>query len=119
MAKKKKVNALGKNPVAKTMKLAISPLGDRVLIQPLDKAGESKTASGFILPGKEGNEKHERGLVIATGPGRYNAEGKRLQMEVKKGDTVWFKRGYDAEEVKVKGEDHILTSESNVLAVEN
>ncbi|OGZ05728.1 MAG: hypothetical protein A2845_01095 [Candidatus Lloydbacteria bacterium RIFCSPHIGHO2_01_FULL_49_22] len=109
--------ATAKKSAAAT-KLAIAPLGDRVLIQPLDKVGESKTASGFILPGKEGNEKHERGLVVATGPGRYNAEGKRLQVEVKAGDKVWFKRGYDAEEVKVGGEDHVLTSESNVLAIE-
>ena len=39
-------------------------------------------------------------------------------MEVKKGDTVWFKRGYDAEEVEVKGEELVLTSESDILAVE-
>lgn len=119
MSKAKAKKSAGTIKSVTGAKLAISPLGDRVLIQPLDKAGESKTASGFILPGKEGNEKHERGLVVATGPGRYNAEGNRLIMEVKPGDTVWFKRGYDAEEVKVKGEDHVLTSESNVLAIEN
>jgi chaperonin GroES len=90
-----------------------------VLIKPLDQKGEAKTASGFILPGKEGNEKHERGTIIATGPGRLSSDGKRVAMDVKKGDTVWFKRGYDAEEVELGGVDHILTSESNILAIEN
>lgn len=104
--------------MAKDKEKMIQPLGDRVLIQPLDTAGESKTASGFILPGKEGNEKHERGTIVATGPGRIASDGKRIVMEVAKGDTVWFKRGYDAEEVKVGGIDHIITTESNILAVE-
>ncbi|OGZ07407.1 MAG: hypothetical protein A2942_05030 [Candidatus Lloydbacteria bacterium RIFCSPLOWO2_01_FULL_50_20] len=96
----------------------IVPLGDRVLIKPLEAKGEATTASGIILPGKDTNEKHERGLVVAVGQGRISAEGKRVAVEVKKGDTVWFKRGYDADEVKVKGEDLVLTSEGNILAIE-
>lgn len=104
--------------MAKAKEVSIRPLGDRVLIKPLDTKGESKTASGIILPGKEGNEKHERGLVVATGPGRISSDGKRIVMEVKSGDTVWYKRGYDTEEVTVGGEDHLLTGETNVLAIE-
>ena len=104
--------------MAKASQKSIQPLGDRVLIKPLDAKGEATTASGIILPGKEQNEKHERGTVVATGPGRFNADGKRVAMEVKKGDTVWFKRGYDAEEVKVGGDELVLTSESNILATE-
>lgn len=104
--------------MAKTKEAVIQPLGDRVLIKPLDTKGEAKTASGIILPGKEGNEKHERGLVVATGPGRISSDGKRIIMEVKTGDTIWFKRGYDTEEVTVGGEDHLLTGETNVLAIE-
>ncbi len=99
-------------------KKSIQPLGDRVLIKPLDAKGESRTASGIILPGKENNEKHERGTIIATGPGRMSAEGKRVAMEVTAGDKVWFKRGYDAEEVELNGEELVLTSESNILALE-
>jgi chaperonin GroES len=104
--------------MAKESKKNIQPLGDRVLIKPLEKKGESKTASGIILPGQEQNEKHERGTIIATGPGRTGSDGKRVTMEVKKGDTVWFKRGYDAEAVTVGDDELVLTSESNVLAVE-
>lgn len=96
----------------------IVPLADRVLIKPLETKGEVKTASGIILPGKEQSEKHERGTIISAGPGRLSSEGKRVAMEVKAGDIVWFKRGYDAEVVEVGGEELILTSEGNVLAVE-
>lgn len=95
----------------------IVPLGDRVLIKPLEGKGEATTASGIILPGKDSNEKHERGTVIAVGAGRF-ADGQRIPIEVKKGDTVWFKRGYDADEVKVAGEELIMVSEGNILAVE-
>jgi chaperonin GroES len=104
--------------MAKTKQPNIVPLGDRVLIQPLDSKGEAKTASGIIIPGKEKGEKHERGTVIATGPGRLSGEGKRIAMDVKKGDKIWFKRGYDAETVEVGDEDWVITSESNVMAIE-
>ena len=96
----------------------VVPLGDRVLILPLEQKGESRTVSGFILPGKEGTEKHEKGVIVSTGPGRMSSEGKRLTMEIKKGDTVLFKRGYDAETIAVGEVEHILMSESNVLAIE-
>ena len=96
----------------------IQPLGDRVLIKPLEVKGEVRTASGIILPGKEGSEKHERGMIYSAGPGRFNDEGKRVPMEVKKGDIVLFKRGYDSEEVEINKEEYILTSVSNVMAVE-
>jgi chaperonin GroES len=96
----------------------IVPLGDRVLIQPLDIKGEATTASGFILPGKDAGEKHEKGKILSTGPGRLATDGKRLAMEVSVGDTILFKRGYDTEVVTVDGEELVLMSESNVLAIE-
>ena len=104
--------------MAKEIKKNILPLGDRLLIKPFEKKGEATTASGIIIPGKENSEKHERGTIIATGPGRLNGDGKRVAMDVKKGDVVWYKRGYDSEEVEIGGEEMVLTSEGNVLAVE-
>jgi chaperonin GroES len=89
-----------------------------VLIQPLEKKGESKTASGFILPGKEGNEKQERGTVVAVGPGRMSAEGKRIPIDVATGAIVIFKRGYDTEELSLGNDDLLLVSESNLLGIE-
>lgn len=96
----------------------IAPLADRVLIKPLETKGEARTASGIILPGKDNNDKHERGTIVAAGPGRLSTDGKRVAMDVKVGDVVWFKRGYDAQEVELNGEELILTSEGNILAVE-
>lgn len=104
--------------MAKESKKNIQPLGDRMLIKPLEKKGEARTASGIILPGKNSEEKHERGEVMATGPGRLNGDGKRVAMDVKIGDIVWYKRGYDAEDVEVNGVEMILTSEGNILATE-
>lgn len=104
--------------MAKTKGPIIVPIADRVLIKPLEAQGEATTASGIIIPGKESNEKHERGEIVAVGAGRFSAEGKRVAMEVRKGDVVWFKRGYDAEDVKVNGVELVLTSEANILAVE-
>ena len=104
--------------MAKEQKKNIFPLSDRLLIKPLDKKGEARTASGIILPGKDTSEKHERGQIIATGPGRLTAEGKRVPMDVKVGDVIWYKRGYDAEDVEIDGVEHILTSEGNILAIE-
>jgi chaperonin GroES len=104
--------------MAKETQKNIMPLADRVLIKPLESKGEAKTASGIILPGKEQNEKHERGTIISAGPGRLSSEGIRVAMEVKAGDVVWFKRGYDAENVEIGGEELVLTSEGNILAIE-
>lgn len=96
---------------------AIRLLGDRILVRSFDKAAEAKTASGLIIPGKEGSEKQERGEVIAVGPGRLQ-DGKRVSPEVKKGDTVIFKRDYTADEITLNGEEYTLLSESSVLAIE-
>lgn len=93
------------------------PLGDKVLIKPLDAKGEQKTASGIILPGKEGSEKQEKGEVLATGPGRFGDDNERIPMSVKKGDTVLYKRGYSAEEIDWEGEEYVLVAESDVLAL--
>ena len=104
--------------MAKNKTSALRPLGDRVLIKPTDRPGEAKTASGIILPGKEGNEKNERGTIVAVGTGRMTAEGKRVPIEVSIGDKVLFKRGYDSEEVELGGDELVLVSESNLLAIE-
>ncbi len=104
--------------MANKKNIQIQPLGDRVLIKPLETKGEAKTASGIILPGKDTNEKHERGMIVAVGAGRIATDGTLIAMEVKQDDVVLFKRGYDAQELVVNGEELVLTSESNVLAIE-
>lgn len=96
-------------------KIAIQPLGDRVVVRPAKQEGEKKLASGIIIPEAAGKEKPMRGTVVAVGPGRYD-DGVRIPVGVALGDEVLFsKYGYD--EVKIEGEEYYLISESNVLAV--
>ena len=98
--------------MAKT-KLSITPLADRVVIQPLVK--EEVSSSGIIIPDTAKQDKPERGTVVAVGAGRYD-DGDLLPMSVKVGDTVLFsKYGYD--EVKVDGTEYLILAESAILAI--
>ena len=67
------------------MAIKLQPLGDRVVVQPSEE--EEVTKGGIILP-DTAKEKPQRGVIIAIGPGRLDEEGKRIPMEVKKGDKV-------------------------------
>jgi chaperonin GroES len=97
--------------------LAIIPLGDKVLIKPSAKVSEARTEAGIIVPGTSGQEKHERGKIIAVGKGRVGSDGKRIPVDLEIGAQVMFIRGYDYQEFTVGGEDYVLTGENNVLAV--
>jgi len=95
--------------------LSITPLADRVVVQPASR--EEVTATGIIIPDTASREKPEQGTVVAAGPGKYD-DGVLVPMTVKVGDTVLFsKYGYD--EVKIDGQDYIILPESSVLAVLN
>ena len=94
-------------------KISISPLGDRIVVEPLSR--EEVSASGIIIPDTASREKPERGTVVAVGTGKYE-DGTRIPMSVNVGDVVLFsKYGYD--EVKVDGTDYLILSESSVLAI--
>jgi chaperonin GroES len=94
-------------------KLSISPLGDRIVVEPLSR--EDVSASGIIIPDTASREKPERGTVVAVGTGKYE-DGSLVPMTVKVGDQVLFsKYGYD--EVKIDGTEYLILSESSVLAV--
>lgn len=94
----------------------IQPLGDRVVIKPADKAEEKMLASGIIIPDTGDKEKPAKGKVVAVGPGRVGDDNEIVAMTLKVGQTVLFsKYGYD--DVKIDGEDYIILSESQVLAV--
>lgn len=99
--------------MAKTESVALSPLGDRVVVFPLAK--EESTASGILIPDSAKQEKPERGTVVAVGPGRYD-DGDLLPMTVKIGDTVLFSK-YGFDEVKIEGKEYFIVSEANILAV--
>ena len=94
-------------------KSKIQPLGDRVLVEPLE--AEEKTASGIVIP-DTAKEKQQRGKVIAVGKGRVNEEGKLTPLEVKANDQVLFGR-YSGTEVKIAGSDYLIIKEDDILGI--
>lgn len=97
--------------------IAIRPLGDRVLIEPISgEMSDSKTKSGIIIPDTVSKERPEQGVVIAVGEGRVTDDGKLIPVKLKKGQTVIFAK-YGPEEIKVGGKEYLIVSESNILAV--
>ena len=94
------------------MAVKIQPLGDRVIVKPLEK--EEKTKGGIFLP-DTAKEKPQEGKVIAVGPGKMTDEGKRLPMDVAAGDIVIFAK-YGGTEIKEDDEELIILREADILA---
>ena len=99
--------------MAKTLKLNLKPLGDRVVVEPVEK--EERTASGIILP-ETAKEKPQEGEILAVGPGRRDDDGKLIPMDVKKGDIVLYAK-YAGTEVKIEGTKYLILKEGDVLAI--
>ena len=95
-------------------KKEIVPLGDRVLVKPMEK--EKKTKSGIIIPDTVDKERPEMGKVVAVGEGKITDEGKVIPVKVKVGNTVLFTK-YGPDEVKIDDEEYLIVSESNILAI--
>jgi chaperonin GroES len=92
----------------------LQPLEDRIVVQPSE--GEETTSSGLVIP-DTAKEKPQEGEVVAAGPGRWNDDGSgRVALDVKVGDTVIYSK-YGGTEVKVDGEDYLVLSARDVLAV--
>jgi chaperonin GroES len=92
----------------------IKPLEDRVLVSPLE--AEQTTASGLVIP-DTAKEKPQEGLVVATGPGRFNEDGdERIPLDVAVGDKVIYSK-YGGTEVKYAGEEYLLLSARDILAI--
>jgi chaperonin GroES len=91
----------------------IRPLHDRVLVRREEE--ETKTAGGIVLPGSAA-EKPSRGVVIAAGKGKVNDKGEVRPVDVKAGDKVIFGQ-YAGSTVKVNGEELLIMSENEILAV--
>ena len=95
------------------MSISIKPLEDRIVIRQVE--AERTTASGLVIP-DTAKEKPQEGEVIAVGPGRIDDKGNRVPMDVSEGDTVIYSR-YGGTEVKYAGEEHVILSARDVLAV--
>jgi chaperonin GroES len=91
----------------------LRPLGDKILVKRLE--AESKTKSGIVLP-DTAKEKPKRGKVLAVGEGKRTDQGERVAPAVKKGDEVIF-TSYAGTEIKLDGEELMIMSEDDVLAV--
>jgi chaperonin GroES len=93
--------------------MKVRPLHDRVLVERVE--AESKTAGGIIIP-DNAKEKPAEGKIIAVGEGVRDDHGKRISLDVKKGDRVLFAK-WGGTEVKVDGKELIIMKESDILAV--
>jgi chaperonin GroES len=92
----------------------IKPLEDRIVVKPLD--AEQTTASGLVIP-DTAKEKPQEGEVIAVGPGRFNEDGdERIPMDISVGDKVIYSK-YGGTEVKYSGEEYLILSGRDVLAI--
>ena len=93
-------------------KVAIKPLEDRIVVQASE--AETTTASGLVIP-DTAKEKPQEGTVLAVGPGRYE-DGNRVPLDVQVGDKVLYSK-YGGTEVKYGGEEYLVLSARDVLAV--
>jgi chaperonin GroES len=93
----------------------LKPLGDRIVVQPKEE-DEARTASGLVIP-DTAKEKPQLGQVLAVGPGQWNEGGdERIPLDVAVGDLVFYSK-YGGTEVKYEGEDYLILSARDVLAV--
>ena len=95
------------------MSVSIKPLEDRIVIRQLE--AEQVTASGLVIP-DTAKEKPQEGEVVAVGPGRIDDNGNRVPLDVSVGDKVIYSK-YGGTEVKFDGDDLLVLSARDVLAV--
>jgi chaperonin GroES len=99
--------------MATEVKTVIKPLGDRVVVKRIEE--EPKTKGGIVLP-DTAKEKPQKGKVIAVGTGRILDNGQKVPLEVKEGDIVVFAK-YGGTEIEIDGEEYVILSERDLLAV--
>lgn len=95
------------------MSINVRPLGDRVVVEPVEQ--EQTTASGIILP-ETAKEKPQEGKVLAVGAGRRDDAGKRIAMDVAVDDSVLFAK-YAGTEIKLGDDKLLILKESDILAI--
>ena len=94
-------------------KVVLKPLEDRIVVEPLE--AEQVTASGLVIP-DTAKEKPQEGKVLAVGPGRFDDRGTRVPVDVSVGDVVLYSK-YGGTEVKYSGQEYLVLSARDVLAV--
>lgn len=91
----------------------MKPLGDRVVVEPIEQ--EDVTLGGIVLP-DTAKEKPQKGVVLSVGAGARDENGKRIAMDVAVNDTVLFAK-YAGTEIKVEGKKYLILRESDLLAI--
>ncbi|HEY7276171.1 MAG TPA: co-chaperone GroES [Trebonia sp.] len=99
--------------VTTATKVVLKPLEDRIVVEPLE--AEQVTASGLVIP-DTAKEKPQEGKVLAVGPGRFDDKGARVPVDVQVGDVVLYSK-YGGTEVKYSGQEYLVLSARDVLAV--
>ena len=94
-------------------KLKIKPLGDRVLVEPIE---ETETKKGGIIIPDSAKEKPQESKIVALGTGKTDDDGKKVRFEVKKGDTVLTNK-YGGTEIKLDGVEYKILNQDDILAV--
>ncbi|MBP8260664.1 MAG: co-chaperone GroES [Verrucomicrobia bacterium] len=95
------------------MAMNLKPLGDRVLVEPVE---EKETKKGGIIIPDSAKEKPTEAVVVALGTGKTDEDGKKVPFEVKKGDRVLISK-YGGTEVKVEGKEYKLLNSDDILAI--
>jgi len=95
------------------MAMKLKPLGDRVVVEPIEQ--EDVTMGGIVLP-ETAKEKPQKGTVLSIGPGARDEDGKRIAMDVQVNDTVLFAK-YAGTEIKIEGKKYLILRESDLLAI--
>ncbi|MEO7167020.1 MAG: co-chaperone GroES [Chthoniobacterales bacterium] len=95
------------------MAINVRPLGDRVLVQPIE---EKETKKGGIIIPDTAKEKPQEGNVVALGTGKTDDNGKKVEFTVKKGDKVLISK-YGGTEIKVDGESYLIMREDDILGI--
>ncbi|MFH0793978.1 MAG: co-chaperone GroES [bacterium] len=94
--------------------MSVKPLADRVLVKRLEEDVQ-KSAGGIIIP-DTAKEKPQKGKIIAVGSGKLNEDGKRIPVEVKKGEQILFGK-YSGSEITIDGEEYLIMHESDILGI--
>lgn len=96
------------------MAIKLKPLGDRLLIEPVEQ--EETIAGGQLVLPETAKEKPQQGTVLAAGAGRRDDDGKRIEMDVQVGNTVLFAK-YAGTEIKLDGKKLLIMKESDILGI--
>ena len=96
------------------MALKLRPLGDRVVVEPVER--EETFAGGALVMPETAKEKPQQGQILAVGPGRLDDSGKRVAMDVSVGDRVLYAK-YSGTEIKIENKKVLILKETDILAV--